>query len=246
MKIKLRLDQKVHELYPTLSRTQIQSVIMQGKVTLNGRTCTKPGTQVPLDSVILVNLEEQKYVSRAGYKLEKALDEFGVDPVNLIVLDSGLSTGGFSDCLLQRGAQKVYGIDVGYGQVHEKLRNDPRVVVMERINLRNLESLQEKVDLVTLDLSFISLLKVMSAVKKLMKADARLITLIKPQFEATREQVGKGGIITDSALHTKIVTSVIDGIEAQGFINKGLIESPILGAEGNKEFLAFFVQQPSP
>lgn len=245
MKKKKRLDQKLLELYPTLSRTQIQSYIMQGKVTLDGTPCTKPGTQVSDTAEILFTYVEPTYVSRAGYKLERALDEFSIDPQGLIVLDAGLSTGGFTDCLLQRGAQKIYGIDVGYGQAHEKIRNDPRVVVMERTNLRNLEQLPQKVDLVTLDLSFISLTKVIPAIKKLMKEQAQLIILIKPQFEAERHEVGRGGIVKDPAIHEKVVQKIIDSLAQEGFSNKGIIESPILGAQGNKEFLGYFILEPN-
>jgi len=179
-------------------------------------------------------------VCRAGWKLEKALDHFGIDPHGLVIVDAGLSTGGFTDCLLQRGAKRIYGIDVGYGQVHEKIRHDPRVVVMERTNLRYLEGLPEKVDLVTLDLSFISVLKVMNAVKKVIKPDGMLIVLIKPQFEVEKHEVGKGGIIRDPAVHKRVVEGVVKKIEEQVFSNVGVVESPIEGTMGNKEFLAAF------
>jgi len=205
MKIKQRLDARVKELYPELSKTQIQSFIMQGKVTIDDKVNTKPGTQVSQEAKIVLRYKEPKYVSRAGLKLEHALKEFKVDPEGLVVLDSGLSTGGFTDCLLQKGAQKVYGVDVGYGQAHEKIRQDPKVVVMERTNLRHLESLPEKVDLATLDLSFISLGKVIPAVKNLLKEDGALIALIKPQFEVERSDVGRGGIIKDPKVHEKVV-----------------------------------------
>ena len=240
MKKKQRLDILVQKLHPELSRTQIQSFIMQGKVTVDGLICTKPGTQVAEANEIILTYEEPKYVSRAGFKLEHALDQFKVDPQGLIVLDAGLSTGGFTDCLLKRGASKVYGIDVGYGQVHEKIRNDPRVVVMERTNLRHVKSLPEKVDLVTLDLSFISIKKVLPAVLNLMKNDAELIALIKPQFEAERHEVGRGGIIKDPEVHERVVSKVVNDIEEFGLVSQGVIESPILGTEGNKEFLGYF------
>jgi 23S rRNA (cytidine1920-2'-O)/16S rRNA (cytidine1409-2'-O)-methyltransferase len=241
--MKKRLDQLVAELHPTLSRTFIQSLITQGKVTVDGKKVTKSGTQIAQEAKIELDLHEPKYVSRAGFKLEKALDHFKVDVAQKVVLDAGLSTGGFADCLLQRGAQKIYGIDVGYGQVHEKIRKDPRVIVMERVNLRELTSLPEKVDLVTLDLSFISLLKIMDAVVAVLKPHGELITLIKPQFEAKREQVGKGGIIKDAAVHQEVLARVVPGIEAYGFVCQGTIESPIEGASGNKEFLAYFTRQ---
>lgn len=240
MKIKKRLDQAVQDLNPSLSKTQIQSYIMQGKVTVDGQVTTKPGTAVSAYEQVMLNYEAPKYVCRAGWKLEKALDVFGIDPTGLVILDAGLSTGGFTDCLLQRGASKVYGVDVGFGQTHEKIRQDPRVVVMEKTNLRYLEELPELVDLVTLDLSFISIIKVISAVRGLMKPGAQLITLIKPQFEVGRYEVGKGGIVRDPAVHAAIVEKVTREIEAAGFICKGIIESPIEGTEGNKEFLAHF------
>ncbi len=240
MKQKKRLDQKVLELYPTLTRTYIQSLIMQGKVLVDDVPCTKAGTQIADDVVIRLRDIQQKFVSRAGFKLEKALDHFGISVQDLIVLDAGLSTGGFSDCLLQRGAKKIYGIDVGYGQAHEKIRQDPRVVVMEKTNLRYVDSLPELVDLVTLDLSFISVLKVIPALKKLMQPYGMLIVLIKPQFEARRSQVGSGGIIKDEKIHAEVIHNVVEGIKEQGFTFIGVTDSPITGTDGNKEFLAYF------
>ncbi len=243
MKIKKRLDARLLELYPQYSRTQLQSWIMQGKVTVNESIETKPGTQVTEDDQLKLSTEEPKFVCRAGWKLEKALDHFGINVNGLTILDAGLSTGGFTDCLLQRGAKKIYGVDVGYGQVHEKIRHDTRVMVMERTNLRHLTDVGEKVDLVTLDLSFISLLKVIDAVQAVLKPDGKLITLIKPQFEAERYEVGKGGIIKDPELHKKIVDQVIKGIENFGFTSHGVVESPITGTMGNKEFLAYFTRK---
>jgi 23S rRNA (cytidine1920-2'-O)/16S rRNA (cytidine1409-2'-O)-methyltransferase len=235
--VKKRLDLLVQEQHPHLSRAQIQSFIIQGKVLVEGRPITKPGTQVYPDAAIVLTATEQKYVSRAGFKLEAALQHYKVDVQGLVALDAGLSTGGFTDCLLQHGAAKVYGVDVGYGQVHEKIRNDPRVVVMERTNLRSMQQLPEKVDLVTLDLSFISLLKVLDTVVANLKPHGILIALIKPQFEAGKEDVGPGGIIKDTAVHERVVKEVTDGIEAAGFTCQAPIDSPILGTEGNKEFL---------
>ncbi len=239
---KKRLDILLQETYPQYSRRQIQSWIMQGRVTIDDQKITKPGTQIKEDAKVELKVEEPKFVGRAGFKLEKALDHFGVDVEGLTVLDAGISTGGFTDCLFQRGAKKVYGVDVGYGQVHEKVRTDERLVLMERTNLRNLtpEDVGENVDLITLDLSFISLLKVMDAVKNLLKNDGQLITLIKPQFEAGRHQVGKGGIIKDSAVHEEVIKKVTEGIKKFGFELIGVTESPIEGGSGNKEFLAYF------
>jgi len=245
MKNKKRLDVFVHELFPQYSRRQIQSWIMQGKVTVNDKIVTKSGTQVADDAKIVMDVQEPKYVGRAGFKIEKALDHFAIDVTDMLVLDAGLSTGGFTDCLLQRGAKKIYGVDVGYGQVHEKIRNDDRVVVIERTNLRHTENVvkhleQNKVDLVTLDLSFISILKVMDTVDTVLKPGGYLITLIKPQFEAGRHEVGKGGIVKDETVHKKVIEKVTEGIKQYGFELVGVTESPIEGASGNKEFLAYF------
>lgn len=239
-KEKKRLDILVQEKYSQFSRNQIQSWILQGKVTVNGKVVDKAGMLVSAESEIMLAVKEPKYVSRAGFKLEKALDHFNIDVKDLVVLDSGLSTGGFADCLLQRGAKRVYGVDVGYGLVHEKLLNDPRLVVIERTNLRYLEKLPEVVDLVTLDLSFISILKVMPAVSLLVKPHGKIVALIKPQFEAERGQVSKGGIVKDEKVHAQVIEKIQKGMKAFGFEMVGVIESPILGAKGNKEFLALF------
>ena len=187
-------------------------------------------------------MEKPKFVCRAGFKLEQALDEFNIDVTDFVVMDAGLSTGGFTDCLLQRGAKKVYGVDVGYGQVHENIRVDERVVVMERVNLRHLDALPELVDLVTLDLSFISVLKVMSVVTSLLRPKGKLVVLIKPQFEAERSQVGRGGIIKDPKVHQQVTDLVVAGIKEFGFELQGVTDSPITGTHGNKEFLAYFVK----
>lgn len=240
MAAKKRLDQIMQERNPTFSRQQIQSWIMQGKVTVNGKIINKPGTMIAEEAELSYAIEQPKYVSRAGFKLEKALEHFKIDVQGLIAMDAGLSTGGFADCLLQHGAQKVYGIDVGYGQVHEKIRTDARVVIMERTNLREVKDLGQKVDIVTLDLSFISVLKVMDAVIAVLKEQGKLIVLIKPQFEARKEDVSKGGLIKDPKIHEEVIERVTSGIEKYGFTSKGVIESPIKGATGNKEFLAYF------
>lgn len=243
MKKKERLDLLVQHRYPHLSRTHIQSLIMQGKVIVDGALITKAGTLIFPEALIQVDESIPKYVCRAGFKLEKALDFFNCSVVGLIALDAGLSTGGFTDCLLQHGAKKVYGVDVGYGQVHEKIKNDSRVSVMERTNLRNLTTVGELVDIITLDLSFISVLKVMDAVIALLKPEGMLIVLIKPQFEAERKDVKKGGIVKDPVVHERVKEKIIQGISAYGFVCKGVTESPIHGTMGNKEFLAFFIKK---
>lgn len=239
---KKRLDQLVQEKYPQLSRTLIQSLIMQGKVRIKDEVVTKAGNATAEDAELVVDLEVPKFVSRAGFKLEKALDHFGIEVTDFVVLDAGLSTGGFTDCLLQRGAKKVFGVDVGIAQAHEKIRQDSRVVVMEQTNLRYLDHLPEKVDLVTLDLSFISVLKVMDAVSLQLKPKAKLIVLIKPQFEAEKHQVGKGGIIKDPLIHQEVIKKITEGVESFGYSCQGVIESPIEGGHGNKEFLAYFTK----
>jgi 23S rRNA (cytidine1920-2'-O)/16S rRNA (cytidine1409-2'-O)-methyltransferase len=242
-KEKKRLDVLLHERYPHYTRAQIQSFIIQGKARTDNVIHTKAGSLFPVDAAITFEVEEPRFVSRAGYKLEKALDEFGINVDGLVALDAGISTGGFTDCLLQRGVARVYGVDVGYGQVHEKLRNDPRVVLMEKVNLRHLNQLPEKLDLVTLDLSFISLLKVMPAVVSLLKPSGIIITLIKPQFEAERRDVARGGIVKNPAVHQEVIAKVTLGMHELGFERRGLLESPIKGGtRGNVEFLAYFAR----
>ncbi|KAK1569188.1 hypothetical protein Q3G72_033616 [Acer saccharum] len=235
-----RLDEICLERFQQYSRTYIQSWILQGKVFVDGKRVSKAGTQVSDKSVVEIIAEVPKYVCRGGHKLEAAVEQLGVEVAGKVALDSGLSTGGFTDCLLQYGASFVYGVDVGYGQVADKIRLDERVSVMERTNLRHLSTLPQKVDLVTLDLSFISILTVMPAVVNLMKPEAALVTLVKPQFEARRSQVGGGGIVRDPLVHKEVLERIINGVENFGFQSKGWIESPLKGAEGNTEFLVSF------
>ncbi|KAL5717220.1 carnosine N-methyltransferase [Ranunculus cassubicifolius] len=239
-----RLDEVCLERYQQYSRNFIQSWILQGKVLVNGKVVNKAGTPVSDSATVEINAEVPKYVCRAGYKLEAAIEQLKIDVGGKVALDSGLSTGGFTDCLLQYGASFVYGVDVGYGQVAEKIRRDERVCIMERTNLRYLSGLPQKVDLVTLDLSFISILLVMPAVINAMKSESLLITLVKPQFEARRSQVGKGGIVRDPLVHQEVLERIIKGVEEFGFCSKGSIESPLKGAEGNTEFLVCFQRTP--
>eukprot|EP00249_Psilotum_nudum_P007310 c20467_g1_i2 orf=403-1437(-) len=239
-KQKQRLDELCHERFPEYSRSTIQSWILQGKVFVDGALVGKAGAQISAKSEVKIVAEIPKYVCRAGYKLEAALEHFACDVNGKVVLDAGLSTGGFTDCLLQRGAAHVYGVDVGYGQVAEKIRTDKRVNIMERTNLRYLTSLPQFVDIVTLDLSFISILLVMPAVCVLMKSKSSLIALIKPQFEARKCQVGGGGIVRDPDVHKEVLQKVIAGIVGHGFHCEGWMQSPLKGAEGNTEFLAYF------
>lgn len=242
MSTKKRLDAVLAALFPHHSRTALQSLIKKGHASVNGQVIKKPGVPVADDAVVTLDDVEQKYVCRAGHKLEAALDHHQLDVTDLTCLDAGLSTGGFTDCLLQRGVKKVYGIDVGHGQVHDRIANDDRVVVMEKTNLRHLESLPEKVDLATLDLSFISLLTVMPAVIPQLKPDGRVLCLIKPQFEAGREQIRRGGLITDELVHRDVIDRVVAGCQALGLQLVGeVITSPLTGAaSGNVEFLGLF------
>ena len=240
-KEKKRLDLLIAQQHQNLSRRQIQSIIVQGKVAIEGKVHDKPGTPVPLEAKIDISYEQPKYVGRAGFKLEAALKHFGINVMGMVALDAGLSTGGFTDCLLQNGAKRVYGVDVGYGQVHEKIRENKKVVLMERTNLRHLTQLPELVDIVTLDLSFISILKVMPAVVKLIKPSGIIITLIKPQFEAKKEEIARGGVLKDDAARQRAVDRVVEGMKEFGYETREVIESPIRGAaSGNIEYLALF------
>jgi len=242
-KIKKRLDIALKELLPEYDEKCIQSWIMQGKVFIDGQVVSKPGEQVTQESKITYSIEEQRFVSRAGLKLEKALDYFNIDVTGLIVLDAGISTGGFTDCLFQRGAKKVYGVDVGYGDVHERIRKDERLVLLEKTNVRLLETVGELVDLITLDLSFISLLSVMQTVCKILKKEGKLVVLIKPQFEASKHEIGAGGIVRDDAIRKAIVDVTIASMIKYGYELVGVIDSPISGAKGNREFLAYFIRK---
>ncbi|KAJ0112921.1 hypothetical protein Patl1_03156 [Pistacia atlantica] len=239
-KKKRRLDEVCLERFQQYSRTYIQSWILQGKVFVDGKMVNKAGTPISDKAIVEINAEVPKYVCRAGHKLEAAIEQLDVDVNGKVALDSGLSTGGFTDCLLQYGASFVYGVDVGYGQVADKIRRDERVCVIERTNLRYLSTLPQRVNLVTLDLSFISILTVMPAVVNLMTEEATLVTLVKPQFEARRSQVGGGGIVRDPLVHQEVLEKIIKGVENFGFLSKGWIESPLKGAEGNTEFLVCF------
>ena len=248
---KQRLDELTIARYPEYSRTVVQSWIAQGKVLVDGQPVTKAGTKVKSTVVVDVIAEQPKFVCRGGLKLEKALDHFAIDVDGCVCLDSGLSTGGFTDCMLQRGASKVYGVDVGYGQVAEKIRVHPRAVVMERTNLRYLQPLPDAVDVAALDLSFISVLKVLPAVAATMRENGKLVVLIKPQFEARRSQIGSKGVVRDPAVHEEVIARVIDGAAEFGFAYQSHTVSPIKGAkEGNTEFLAYFTrddtERPAP
>jgi 23S rRNA (cytidine1920-2'-O)/16S rRNA (cytidine1409-2'-O)-methyltransferase len=238
---KQRLDNLVAERFG-LSRALAQSLIMQGKVLVEGQKSTKAGTMIAPETRLELMQREVAYVSRAGDKLAAVLLAAQVVVKDKRVLDAGISTGGFTDCLLQNGAREVVGIDVGYGIVHEKIRHDPRVRLFERTNLRTVtpELVGGQVDLVTLDLSFISVLKVMDAVEAVLATHGELIVLIKPQFEVGKQDVGRGGIVRDDAARERAVTTVCDGIVQRGFAVQVVIPSPITGTDGNQEYLAVF------
>ena len=217
------------------TRAKAQALIMAGEVLIDGSPAAKPGTLVSEDVEFTVK-EPLPYVSRGGIKLAHALDTFQMNVSGVVAADIGASTGGFTDCLLQRGAKKVYAIDVGYGQLDYRLRQDKRVAVMERVNARYPVSLPEKVGLATIDLSFISVTKVIPAVAGLLRENGDLLVLIKPQFEAKRAEVGKGGVIKDPQTHARVLGRFIKWAVAQKLRLKGLTASPILGSSGNREF----------
>lgn len=234
---KKRLDVLLVERGLVSSREKGRRLIMAGQVRVGGEVSDKPGQRVLSDAIVTVD-EGQRYVSRGGFKLEEALSRFELDVRGWTVADIGASTGGFTDCLLQGGAHRVYSIDVGYGQLAWSLRQDPRVVVMERTNARYLEALPEVVDLVTIDASFISLRLLLPAAARWLQPNGHAIPLIKPQFEAGRRQVGKGGVVRDPAVHRDVLMDVLTWSEAQGWGVLGLTASPLLGPAGNVEFLA--------
>ena len=218
------------------SREEARALVLAGEVLANETMVHKAGSVVAEDSTIRL-LAKPPFVSRGGVKLAHALDQFHINVKSAVALDVGASTGGFSDCLLQRGASRVYAVDVGYGQLDYRLRSDPRVVVMERVNARYPFSLPEPVDVATVDLSFISLEKVVPNVARLVRRGQWMICLVKPQFEAGRDQVRKGGVVNDPMVHARVLGRFISWALEKGFAIGGLIPSPILGASGNREFL---------
>ena len=240
MKVKKRLDVLLTEQGYADSRAKAQAIIMSGMVYVEGQKANKPGIFYEESVAIEVRGETCPYVSRGGLKLEKALRDFGVNPTGFVCSDSGASTGGFTDCLLQQGAKKVFAIDVGYGQLDWKIRSDDRVVVMERTNIRFVtpEQLGEPLDLSVVDVSFISLKLVLPVIKTLLKPGVgQVLCLIKPQFEAGREKVGKKGVVRDPATHKEVLDNFVALTRELGFTILGLTFSPVKGPEGNIEFL---------
>ena len=246
MKQKERLDVFLTEQGHAETRSKAQALIMAGLVYVDGQKVDKPGFSVEQSQTVEVRGTACPYVSRGGLKLEKALRDFGVDVTDFVCSDSGASTGGFTDCLLQQGARKVFAIDVGYGQLAWKIRSDPRVVSMERTNVRSLtpQDLGEPLDLSVIDVSFISLKLVLPVIHSLLKPEGQVLCLIKPQFEAGKEKVGKKGVVRDPAVHAEVLETFLQTAAAVGFTLKNLTFSPVKGPEGNIEFLAHLSKAP--
>lgn len=243
---KERLDLLLTEKNLCESRTKAQAIIMEGLVFVDGQRVDKPGTAVSVQSNIEIRGNTCPFVSRGGLKLEKALHFFGVSPEGYVCSDSGASTGGFTDCLLQKGASKVFAIDVGYGQLAWSIRSDPRVVVMERTNIRNVapEMLGEPLDLSVVDVSFISLKLVLPVIKNLLKPDGQVLCLIKPQFEAGKDKVGKKGVVRELETHIEVLDTFLETARSLGFTVVNLTYSPVKGPEGNIEFLGHLSLSP--
>jgi 23S rRNA (cytidine1920-2'-O)/16S rRNA (cytidine1409-2'-O)-methyltransferase len=240
--MKIRLDKLLLIKNLAATRQKAQALIAAGQVMVNQQLVDKAGTMVA-DNCIIEIKETCPYVSRGGLKLEAGLEFFNINPAGFICLDIGASTGGFTDCLLQNDAEKVYAVDVGYGQLDWKLRQDPRVVVMERTNARHLkpEDITDLVDLVVIDAAFISLKLLIPPLLALFREDISILALIKPQFEVGKGKVGKGGVIRDPALHQEVIDDIISFSAQLGLQNRGVTPSPLLGPKGNKEFLIHLV-----
>ena len=246
MKHKERLDVLLTQKGLCDSRSRAQALIMSGEVYVNGLKCDKAGTAVEVEARVEVRGNAWPYVSRGGLKLEKALRDFGVDPTGFVCSDSGASTGGFTDCLLQKGAKKVFAIDVGYGQLAWSIRTDERVVCMERTNIRYVkpEDLGAPLDLSVVDVSFISLRIVLPAIKALLKPTGQIVCLIKPQFEAGKDKVGKKGVVRDAAVHEEVLNGFLTLAAELELTVRNLTFSPVKGPEGNIEFLGHLSMLP--
>jgi len=233
--VKRRIDSLLVERELVESQAKAQALIMAGEVLVEGRAVTKSGTLIAEEAVITI-ATPPPFVGRGGLKLDYALDRFRLDVSSKVIVDVGASTGGFTDCLLKREASRVYAVDVGYGQLDYRLRQDSRVVVMERVNARYPITLPEKVALATIDVSFISVEKVIPPVAQLLKDDGYLLVLIKPQFEAKKGEVGRGGVIRQPTLHARVLGRFVTWVIGHSYRLKGLVASPVLGVSGNKEF----------
>jgi 23S rRNA (cytidine1920-2'-O)/16S rRNA (cytidine1409-2'-O)-methyltransferase len=240
-----RLDKLLVEKGIVQSRERARALILAGKVLVESHTVDKPGTQIDVETQVQVQGEDQPYVSRGGTKLEGALHAFEIDPKGIVVMDVGASTGGFTDCVLQKGAKKVYAVDVGYGQLAWKLQKDPRVINLERRNIRylNIEEVGEEMDLILIDTSFISIEKFLSHLLRFLKKGGSIIGLIKPQFEVGKGEVGKGGVVRDASLHQKVIQRISEFSKGLGLKVLGVTESPILGPKGNKEFFIYLKKE---
>ncbi len=240
--MKIRLDKLLLEKNLAPTRQKAQAMIAAGQVLVDNRLADKAGVMVE-DSVNIAIKETCPYVSRGGYKLEAGLEFFNIEPAGLTCLDIGASTGGFTDCLLKKGAEKVYAVDVGYGQLAWELRQDPRVVVMERTNARYLtaDDFDGPVDLAVIDAAFISLKLLIPPLLQLFRGQVSILALIKPQFEVGRGKVGKGGVVRDPALHEEVINEIVNFSKTLGLQSRGVAPSPILGPKGNKEFLIYLV-----
>ncbi|MBU1671427.1 MAG: TlyA family RNA methyltransferase [Actinobacteria bacterium] len=245
--MKKRLDALLHERGIFESRARARAAVMERQVCVDGSFEVKPGTQVTGRESIEVVSRGEPFVSRGGRKLERALDEFDIDVAGRVALDVGASTGGFTDCLLQRGAGSVYAVDVGRGQLHQKLRGDPRVHVLEGVNARALAPglLPEAPDLAVVDVSFISLRKVLGPVFSVLEPKGRAVALVKPQFEAGRSQVSKGGVVRDPAVHLQVLAGLVDWLRGNGLEAVAVTPSPLKGPKGNVEFLLVVARPPA-
>ncbi len=244
-KRKERIDRLLKEKNLAQSRERARALIMEGRVSVDGTVIDKPGEEVNSEADIRLREEETTYVSRGGKKLKGAIEAFGIDPMGTVVMDVGASTGGFTDCILQEGARKVYAVDVGYGQLAWKLQKDPRVINLERRNIRylNREEVEEEVDLILIDTSFISIEKFLFHLLKFLKKGGTILGLIKPQFEVGKGEVGKGGVVRESALHQKVIDRITGFCQSLGLKVLGVVESPLLGPKGNKEFFIYLKKE---
>ncbi len=238
---KERLDRLLVERGMVQSREKARSYVMTGKVMVEGQRVDKPGMKVRVDARLEILEKEAPYVSRGGIKLEGALQSFNLNPQGMVVMDVGASTGGFTDCILQKGAKRVYAVDVGYGQLAWKLQKDPRVINLERRNIRYLrrEEVPEEIDLILVDTSFISVEKFLHNLLRFLKKGGSLLILIKPQFEVGKGEVGKGGVVRDPTLHQKVIERITSYCQEKGLEVLGVRESPLLGPKGNKEFFIY-------
>jgi 23S rRNA (cytidine1920-2'-O)/16S rRNA (cytidine1409-2'-O)-methyltransferase len=242
---KERFDKLLVKRGVVQSRERARALIMAGKVAVEGNRIDKPGIQINIDAQLKLQGGDSSYVSRGGEKMEGALKTFGIDPRGMVVMDVGASTGGFTDCILQKGAKKVYAVDVGYGQLAWRLQKDLRVVNLQRRNIRYLqrEEVPEEIDLILIDTSFISIEKFLPHLLGFLKKEGSILSLIKPQFEVEKGEVGKGGVVRDKALHEKVINRISNFSRGLRLKILGVMESPLLGPKGNKEFFIYLKKE---